>query len=426
VSRTISLGLQAPVQRRTHALRGAVKIFYDFLGLLRKIVDQGGTTAVERMEIDGRIIRRSSLPTPKEKADPRARQRAHGGVVCCARLALRLGIDACPEGRPERCRGPLHTGVAEDGRTLEAPVDPALLATPFRDRGHACALVPCGGRRLACALFAAGDEEPGSEAGASAWESREPGEGGMALGMRRDGVVEVLESMQGGPKLADERLNEQRLGGHNARLGGQGGGRLAGVDALGNNVRRASMVLPKAGLQGRAAGQLGSLQGWPAAEKVTKNDRGFVLNPLERLRARSFQGAGEPLGEPHGVPDHAPAVCNELGQGTQGGALRRAGWQRVAVGAQPCEWQCGSGGGILRAAGGQRFAVPCEGQGVNGQEPEAVGVASGKDQGALVACKAERDRLAPEARVQGLHPRRKVCWRVVETAGFSGLGACCW
>ena len=92
-----------------------------------------------------------------------------------------------------------------------------------------------GGR--AFPLFAEGDEEAGSKDGASAWKGLEQGEVGMALGALRDGVVEGLDRVQGDTELADEGLHEQRMGGDDALIGGQRGGRLDGVDALGNNVR---------------------------------------------------------------------------------------------------------------------------------------------------------------------------------------------
>lgn len=96
---------------------------------------------------------------------------------------------------PDRFRGPLHDGLAEEGRTLEVPVDPAFLATPCRDRGNTRELLACGGGRLACALFAQGHAEPGREDGASAGEGLEQGEVGMPLGRRRDGVVTVLDCL---------------------------------------------------------------------------------------------------------------------------------------------------------------------------------------------------------------------------------------
>jgi hypothetical protein len=351
------------------------------------MVEQGGTTAVERLEIDRLIRRRAILPPPTEHADPLERQRAPGGVGCFARSAWRLGRDACPAGLPDRCRGPLHQGVAEAGRPLAAPVAPALLTPPCCDRCHAGALWPCGGGR-AGAWCAAGDEEPGSADGASAWERRAHGTGGRALGRRRAGGVAGLERLQGGPQRADAGRPEPRRGGKKALLGRPGGGSREGLDALCQTIRRASMGLTQAGLQGRAAGQGGRLQGWPAAETVTTNARGLVLTPWERRRERVLQGPGEPLGAP------------------------------------PCALPCGVGRVLLRAAGGNRVAVPCEGQGMNGPEPEAVVCASGKDQRALVECTAESDRLAPAARGQGPPPRLHGFWRGVEPAGCSWLGAC--
>ena len=202
-------------------------------------------------------------------------------LVCLACIALLLGEDACPEGMPHRFRGPLDEGLTEEGRTVAAPVAPAWLATPFRDRGNACERWQCGGGRRAFALCATGHEEPGSADGASAGERLGQGEVGMALGMLRDGGVAILESREGGTERTDEGLHEQRLGRDDALIGGPGGRRLDGVEALGNHVRRAHMVLAKEALQGRAAGQWCGLQGGPAAEKVTTHDGIFVLQPSE-------------------------------------------------------------------------------------------------------------------------------------------------
>jgi len=51
----------------------------------------------------------------------------------------------------------------------------------------------CSGGGIAFPWFAAGDEEAGSEDGASAWEGLAHGEVGMALGALRDGLVDVLD-----------------------------------------------------------------------------------------------------------------------------------------------------------------------------------------------------------------------------------------
>ena len=134
---------------------------------------------------------------------------------------------------PARFRGPRHDGVAEAGRTLAAPGAPAWLATPFRDRGKARALWQGGGGRLACAVCAAGAEEPGSEAGASAGAGLEHGAVGRTLGMLRDGVGKGLHRRHGGPELADEGVHKQPSGGEDTRSGRQGEGRLEGGEAPG-------------------------------------------------------------------------------------------------------------------------------------------------------------------------------------------------
>ena len=100
---------------------------------------------MERLEIGRLIVREALLPTAIEDTDPCEGQGSHSRLVRFALVALLLVIDLCPEGMPDRFRGPLHEGLAEEGRTLEAPVDPAFLATPFRDRGNARELLQFGG-----------------------------------------------------------------------------------------------------------------------------------------------------------------------------------------------------------------------------------------------------------------------------------------
>jgi len=369
------------------------------------------------------MIRGTLLPTPKEQTEPLARQRAHGALVCFARLALLLGIDRRPEGMPERCSGPLHAGVAAAWRAREAPVDAAFLATTFCHRGQAGALLECGGGRRAVAWGAAGNAEPGSEEGASPWKARAQGAGGRARGTWREGVGAVLESTPGGTERTEEGRPEPPRGSEETRIGGPGDGGLDGVEALGHNVCRAPMGRAQAGLQERTAGAWHRLQGGPGAANVTKNARRFVLPPWPCMGERVLQGPREALGARHGVTDAAPTVVDALFQGAPSGARWGAGRQRVAVGAQPCELPGGVGGVILGAAGRKRFAVPCAGQGVDGQEPEAGVCAQGKAAGALVACEAEGDRLALTSRVQGPPPGRHGFWRVGKAAGLAVRGA---
>src|SRR5437870_3041316 len=168
-----------------------------------KIVEQGCPTAVECLEIGGLIVRGTLLPTPKEHADPLERQRAYGGLVGLALVALRLGIDLCPAGMPRGFRRPFHEGVAAELRAWEAPVDPRLLAATFGDGCNPGVPLEFGGRRRAVALCPKGDEQPGGEDGPCAREGLDEGESGMTLGPRRDGVVKGLDRLSGHAKLAD-------------------------------------------------------------------------------------------------------------------------------------------------------------------------------------------------------------------------------
>ena len=145
---------------------------------------------MQRLEIDGLIVRRALLPTPIEDTDPFERQGPHGGLMGFALVALLLVIDLRPEGMPDRFRRPLDKRLPEELGTLEAPVHPGLLAAAFGHRRDPGIFLEFGGGGIAFALFAEGDEQPGGEDGARSWEGLEQGEIGMALGALRDGGVE--------------------------------------------------------------------------------------------------------------------------------------------------------------------------------------------------------------------------------------------
>jgi hypothetical protein len=174
------------------------------------------------MAIDGCSRRGARLPPPQEETTPLARQRAHGGLLRFALVALLRVIDPRPEGRPERCGGPLDARVPRDLGALEAPVPPGLLAAAFGHRRHPRVFWPCGGGR-AVAWFAAGDAQPGGDDGTRAWERLGQGAIGVVLGALGAGVRTGLERLPGAPALIDQGLAEQGMGGDHALIGGQGG-----------------------------------------------------------------------------------------------------------------------------------------------------------------------------------------------------------
>jgi hypothetical protein len=193
------------------------------------MVDQGRTTVVERLERDGLLIQGTILPTPREETAPLACQSAHGGLRRFPLVALLLGIPPRPEGMPERCGGPRAAWLPEALGTRAAPVPPGLLAAAFGDGREPRLFVPCGGGGRAFPVCAAGDEPPGGTDGSRPWERRAQGAIRRALRALRAGGLTGGKRLQGDPELGAKRLDEPGLGGDNACIGGQGGGRLAGV-----------------------------------------------------------------------------------------------------------------------------------------------------------------------------------------------------
>jgi hypothetical protein len=172
-------------------------------------VEQGGTPAVERIEIDGLIIRGALLPTPKEETNPLERQSAYSGLMGFPLVALLLVRDPRPAGMPDRFGGPLDERLPQELWTLEAPVHPGLLAAACGHRRDPGILLQCGGGRRAFSWFAKGGEQPGGEDGTGPGEGLEQGEIGLVLRALRDGVIKGLDGLRGAPELVDEGLDSK-------------------------------------------------------------------------------------------------------------------------------------------------------------------------------------------------------------------------
>src|SRR5262249_23768920 len=151
-------------------------------------------------------------------------------------VALLLVVKLCPERMPHRLRSPFDERLPEELWTWETPVYPGLLAAPFRHRRKPRIFLEFGGRGLACASFAEGDEQPGGEDGSGAWEGLEQGEIRLALRTLGDGRVEIGDSLQGDSELGNEGLPQERMGRNDAVIGGEGCRRLDGLDTLGHDL----------------------------------------------------------------------------------------------------------------------------------------------------------------------------------------------
>jgi hypothetical protein len=148
-----------------------------------------------------------------------------------------------------------------------------------------------------------------------------------------------------------------------------------------------------------------------------------LLRPLPDVGKGVFAGTGQAVGEPHGVADQAPAVCDEWRSGAPRGALRGERRALVAVCEQECDLACGSGGVLLGLARGQRCAVLRQGERSDGQEHEAIRGAPRGHERPFRACQAHRDGWAVAARAQGLEPRIDRLGAVCEHEKLPALSA---
>jgi hypothetical protein len=292
---------------------------------------------MQRLERDGRIVRRALLPAPREDADPWACQGPHGGLMGLALVALLLGVHLCPEGMSDRLRRPCDQCLPEALGTREAPVPPGLRATPFGPRGAPGIFWECGGGGRACALCAEGAEQPGGADGARAWEGLAQGAIGKVLSALRHGGVAIGDGVQGDTELGNEGLPQERIGHDDACIGRAGCGGCAGLETLGDDLGIAHVMRPEAGCEGGTASALHRLEGRPATQEVAKERGVLLLQPVEHVRERVLEGPGEAVGAPHFVADHAAPVCDELGEGAPRRALRLERLQRVAMAEQQCE-----------------------------------------------------------------------------------------
>jgi hypothetical protein len=301
--------------------------------------------AFERLEIHRFIIRRAILPTPIEDANPFKGQGPHSGLMRLALITLLLVVDLGPEGMPCGFSSPLHKRWAQELRTLEAPVDPGLLAAAFRHWRNPRIFLEVLGRSVALSLFTKGYEEARGKDRPGAWQGVKQREVGMVLGALRDGLVEVGNGLQGDAELGDEGVHEEGVGGNDTCIGGQRHSALDGLDAGRDDVGRADVVGPEKALKSGAPRELRRFERRPVAQDVAKDRRIFLLKPLQDVGKGVFQGTGQAVGETHFVADQAPALFDELRQGAHRRALGAEWGERVAVFEEDLDLECGICGG---------------------------------------------------------------------------------
>ena len=311
---------------------------------------------MERLELGRRSVRAALWPTAIEETAPWARQGAYSRLVRFALGAVRLGRDLCPEGRPERFRGPGHARVSEARRTLSRPVPPGLLAPAFRDRCDAGILWAFRGGGEAFPWCAAGDEEARSQDGPGPWQGVKQGAVGRSVGTRGTGSGEVGQGWHGHAEWGDQGLYQEGLGADHAGIRGPCHRVLEGFPASRDEVGRAPVGGTAKARQGGATCEVGGWQSRPAAEDVATDRRSGGLQPLQDVGAGGCERTRQAMRQPACVADEAPAVCHEWRQGAPLWAWRATGGEFVTGGAQARDLECGLGGGIFGATRGKRCA----------------------------------------------------------------------
>jgi hypothetical protein len=225
--------------------------------------------------------------------------------------------------------------------------------------------------------------------------------------------------------LGHKGLDQEGIGGDDAVIGGQRRGALDGVEAVGDDIRVAYVVVAEEAFQSRASRQLYGLEGRPLGEEVAKEGGIFVVEPLQHMRKVVFQGTSEAICDAYLVADQAAAMFHELFKGAHGRTLGLKGAELIAMLEQEFKEEFGVSGVVLGLAGGEGLAIPREGEWVNGKEHEAVILPQRGDDGAFVEFETDGNGLCLESRAQGAHPLVNGVWLVFEDTELTFLRAGC-
>src|SRR6202047_3663094 len=133
-----------------------------------EVRDKWRTALSQRVEVDGLIVRCSRLPAAVQDADPLERQGSHGDLVGAALRALLPVVGARPERPADRLASLLDERLPQEFRTLQAPVDPALLPAALGHRGNARVPLQFFCAAEALALFTEGSQQARAELGTTA------------------------------------------------------------------------------------------------------------------------------------------------------------------------------------------------------------------------------------------------------------------
>jgi len=249
---------------------------------------------------------------------------------------------------------------------------PRLFAATLQHRSAARVLLDLLGCAIALPLFPKRDEQARCERRACARQGLEERIIGRTLRPFGHGVIEMLNCFSKNAQLCNQRLRHQGIGHYDPLGNRQRHGALDGCQARMKALLPAHVMLRKELFTGATPGALSGVEGWPSAEKVTKQYRVLLGKPLEHMREIRLQCPDESIGDADPIPYQATPVFHQWGQGAHFGTL---GYERLALVTVPqyeLELEFGIGRIVLRAARCKGLAISRSHQRIAGKEHETV------------------------------------------------------
>src|ERR1700730_9561910 len=236
------------------------------------------------VEVDALVVPCSGLPAAVEDPYPLERQRPHGGLIRAALRSLLPVIGARPERFVDGLACPFDKGLAQEGRTLPAPVHPALLAAALGDRGDARVLLQFIGALEAVMLLAECSQQARRQMRTCSGQAVKQVEVGQRPCDCRDLPVEHVDRSARCAQLRNQDQRAQPVWCNDTGIVSK---RHSAADRLQtplNQFGPATVMRMEERFKGLSARTPDCWQSGPAGHEIAKQHRVDVLEPFQRLR----------------------------------------------------------------------------------------------------------------------------------------------
>ena len=194
----------------------------------------------------------------------------------------------------------------------------------------------------------------------------------MILSPLSNGLIEAVNRFQGGSQLINERLRHEGMGNEDPLVRRQGPGPFDGLKPLVDALLTPQVMLTKELLQCATPGELGRFERRPLSQKVAKQPRFLIGEPLENLRKIIRQSIGQSICDSNAVRHHATTMCNQLASGAHLSTLGRQRLELIPVAKSQCKLKLGIGGIVLGPTRGKGLAIFRQHHRINVKEHQAI------------------------------------------------------